>query len=227
MVRHNYQWPKLRRHDRRPWIMIGTLCQTYELSKISKNQVAKRLEQQCRPPSKTVSSGDPPCKEPESDLRSIPPPLRVVFACRQDVDPPLLIAHISQLVAACNARQCVSDLDMILKLVPLLKGSEMALALATRLRQVAVCALEVRCLRYSFHFLRIYLSLSKRETRRRPLPLIPPRICPRHNLTMANWLPYCSLSMQKQRQTARNPDKHVQTHIKQQRTPAPKDLRAA
>jgi ribonuclease P/MRP protein subunit POP3 len=99
------------------------------------NEVTKRLEHQCRPPSIRVTSG--PCRDTDPEGPS--PHVRIVLACRQDVDPPLLIAHIPQLVASCNARHPNEPVT----LVPLPKGSEATLAQALRMRSVSVAAIEV------------------------------------------------------------------------------------
>ena len=74
-------------------------------------------------------------------------PIRVVFVCCADIDPPALVAHLPQLVATCNSISTCSDpkaaSSSSIKLVPLPKGAELALAKAIGLRRAAVLAIDV------------------------------------------------------------------------------------
>jgi len=102
------------------------------------NQVTKRLESCAQSFRHTVNASD--------DTQMIDPPttIKAVFVCRADVDPPGLIAHLPQLVAACNAvPQDFRPSQFQIKLVPLHKDAESALAAALGQRRVAVLAIDV------------------------------------------------------------------------------------
>lgn len=106
------------------------------------NEVTKRLEAQARGPRCILSTSDSPDQahvaNPEPRHCSL---IRVVLVCRADIDPPLLIAHLPQLVAACNSN--VKDPTQFVKLVSLPKNAEFSLAETMGLRRVAVFALHV------------------------------------------------------------------------------------
>ncbi|ETW86993.1 hypothetical protein HETIRDRAFT_308446 [Heterobasidion irregulare TC 32-1] len=74
------------------------------------------------------------------------PPIRAVFVCCADIDPPALVAHLPQLIATCNSISTSSDpkaaSSSSIKLVPLSKGAELALAKAIGLRRAAVLAID-------------------------------------------------------------------------------------
>lgn len=93
------------------------------------NQVTKMLECQIQSlRTLAVLPGNPgPCQESA---------LAAVFICSADIDPLVLAEHIPHLVASCNslAKQGPSKV----KLVPLPKGSESAVAHAVGLRRAAV-----------------------------------------------------------------------------------------
>ena len=110
------------------------------------NEVTRRLEAQIRSARRRVTLCD---TDPASSIISSPhsPPISLIFVCRADVDPPVLINHLPHLVAAWNSSQKGSSAK-ILKLVPLPKGAESALAKVMGLRRVAVIALDVRSLSF-------------------------------------------------------------------------------
>lgn len=93
------------------------------------NQVTKVLERQIQSVrTLAVLSGDP---GPHQGT----PALAAVFICSADIDPLILAEHIPHLVASCNslAKQGPGKV----KLVPLPKGSESAVAHAVGLRRAA------------------------------------------------------------------------------------------
>ena len=131
------------------------------------NEVTRRLEAQIKSARRkvTLSDADPasPIVSPaHSTLISL------IFVCRADVDPPALIAHLPHLVAAWNSSQKGSSAK-ILKLVPLPKGAESALAKAMGLRRVAVIAVNVR----SFSLIRVHLNLTGDTPFRTPRLIYP------------------------------------------------------
>lgn len=118
------------------------------------NEVTRRLEAQIKSARRrvTLSDADPASPIVSSAHSTL---ISLIFVCRADVDPPALIAHLPHLVAAWNSSQKGSSAK-ILKLVPLPKGAESALAKAMGLRRVAVIAVNVR----SFSLIRVHLNLT-------------------------------------------------------------------
>lgn len=112
------------------------------------NEVTKRLEAQSTSlrPRTTV----PPSEATPAAEHSSPPPLTHVFVCRADVDPPLLIAHLPELVAACNAPS-PSTPPLPVFLVPFPQHAEQTLAETLGVRRVSVLALDVRPFLYIIH----------------------------------------------------------------------------
>lgn len=111
------------------------------------NQVTRRLEAQIKSARRRVimSDTDPVDSQSVSSSPELPK-IKVVLVCRADVDPPILIDHLPHLVAAWNSSQIESLAEKsgdFMKLVPLPKGAEFALAEAMGLRRVAVVALDV------------------------------------------------------------------------------------
>lgn len=102
------------------------------------NQVTRTLEcqiQSLRTLAVLPNSGSPP----ES--------LAAVFVCSADIDPPILVEHIPHLVASCNSfHHIVKQEPSKVKLVPLPKGSEQAVAQAVGIRRAAVIGVPVRSL---------------------------------------------------------------------------------
>jgi ribonuclease P/MRP protein subunit POP3 len=99
------------------------------------NAVTKRLETQMQ------SARRPMTTIPENAAPLSPPlPLKYVFVCRADVDPKLLVDHFPHLVAGFNSTRPAQPV----KLVPLPKGAELALAEALAVRRVTVLAVDVR-----------------------------------------------------------------------------------
>ncbi|KAH8111900.1 hypothetical protein DFH11DRAFT_1690154 [Phellopilus nigrolimitatus] len=180
------------------------------------NEVTKRLEAQCRIPRQvlSVSDGDQDmtdaAKIPSASARAS---VRIVLVCRSDVDPPLLVSHIPHLVAACNCS--LGPSNEIMKLVTLPKGAEISLAQAMGLRRAAVMAFDE--------------TLSQDESLRSLLCSVPPVVAP--------WLTGIAVppSRSTQKKSKIEPPRRAQvlhkrlepTHIKQLRTTAPKDMRAA
>lgn len=96
------------------------------------NKVTKLLEQHAQHPGGTLPSSDQ-----VSSNTSLP---KLVAVCLADINPPGLVAHLPNLVAACNsARACTSRVW----LVQLPKGAEESLAAAAGLRRVAAFAIDV------------------------------------------------------------------------------------
>jgi len=128
-------------------------------------------------------------------------PIRVVFVCRADVDPPLLIAHLPTLVASCNSSRRVLTNPAgypPVKLIPLPLGAEFALAEATGLRRLSIIALDA--------------DTPDLDSFNSLLDSVP--------ILRESWLTPAA-----ERTSQSIP--LISTHIKQTRTTAPKDLKAA
>lgn len=98
------------------------------------NAVTKRLEIQSRNARRSlVFSSDESIMMKEPIL-----PLKYLFVCRADVDPPLLVDHLPHLVAACNSGGARNTL----KIVPLPKGAELALAQKLGIRRVTTLGVD-------------------------------------------------------------------------------------
>lgn len=177
------------------------------------NEVTRKLESQIESFRKLVTITTP------SRVKKIPrksAPIAVVFVCRADVNPPILLDHIPHLVAGCNSIRPKSDpqgAQEPLKLIVLPKGSEPALAQALGLRRAAIIAIHV-----SAPDVRTFTSdaLDQRDA-----PYLPAfyKMLQSVPIISAPWLvppsqPVSSRSL-------------VPTHIKQLRTTAPKDMKAA
>ncbi|KAI5119771.1 hypothetical protein M0805_009242 [Coniferiporia weirii] len=197
------------------------------------NEVTRRLEELCKIPRQSLAStsdagGSRGCDSnedgdaiqtidgiPEVPTPDVRDPVRVVLVCRSDIDPALLVSHIPYLVAACNTNAAHVPPEMHLKLVTLPKGAEYSLAQAMGLRRIAVMAL--------------HDTLSKDDTLATLLSSVP--------LVAAHWLigpadlpPHSTLKATSTALPKRTtvPRRHLEpTHIKQLRTTAPKDMRAA
>lgn len=108
------------------------------------NEVTKKLEAQAKATRAVVS-----VSSATTAIPAITPivPVSVVLVCRGDVDPPLLVAHLPQLVAACNSVRRSPALEnspaVHIKIIPLPKGAEVALAEALGLRRASVIAIDV------------------------------------------------------------------------------------
>ncbi|KIP12532.1 hypothetical protein PHLGIDRAFT_124059 [Phlebiopsis gigantea 11061_1 CR5-6] len=148
------------------------------------NKVTKLLEQHAQHPGGTLPSSDQ-----VSPNTSLP---KLVAVCLADINPPGLVAHLPNLVAACNsARACTSRVW----LVQLPKGAEESLAAAAGLRRVAAFAIDQ--------------SAPQFDAFRSLLESVP--------LITASWL---NPSVGPERAL-------IPTHIKQLKTSAPRDMRAA
>jgi len=90
------------------------------------NAVTKRLEIQSR------NARRPLVFSSDESITMKGLPLKYLFVCRADVDPPLLVDHLPHLVAACNS----GGTRNLLKIVPLPKGAELALAQKLGIRRV-------------------------------------------------------------------------------------------
>ncbi|KAG0692641.1 hypothetical protein DFH29DRAFT_475252 [Suillus ampliporus] len=161
------------------------------------NEVTRRLESQLKSFRNSVTLTTASHANPISPGISS---IAVVFVCRADVNPPILLDHIPHLVAGCNSTRPGSDplgVRQPLKLIVLPKGSESALAQALGLRRAAVVAV---------HDNAPYLPIFRDMLQSVPVisaPWLVPPVQP-------------------------NPPKYlIPTHIKQLRTTAPKDMKAA
>ncbi|KAG8770617.1 hypothetical protein FRC12_004158 [Ceratobasidium sp. 428] len=134
------------------------------------------------------------------EVRPTPRPRpRAVLVCRSDIDPPLLIAHLPILVATCNSSLPTDSADKeFVKLVVLPMGAEHSLAEVTGLRRVAVMALDAET-----------PGLERLEPLLSALPIL-----------RETWLAPPS-------NTNQEPKTLVVTHVKQLKTTAPKDMKAA
>ncbi|KAG8770650.1 hypothetical protein FRC12_004138 [Ceratobasidium sp. 428] len=134
------------------------------------------------------------------EVRPTPRPRpRAVLVCRSDIDPPLLIAHLPILVATCNSSLPTDSADKeFVKLVVLPMGAEHSLAEVTGLRRVAVMALDAEA-----------PGLERLEPLLSALPIL-----------RETWLaPPSNINQE--------PKALVVTHVKQLKTTAPKDMKAA
>ncbi|KIJ54954.1 hypothetical protein M422DRAFT_221380 [Sphaerobolus stellatus SS14] len=105
------------------------------------NAVTKRLESQSqsrRIKTTVTASEDTSINSDSTAERS---PIKYVFVCRADVDPPLLIAHLPELIAACNVPSPSRAISPVY-LVPLPKGAERSLADTLALPRVSIIALD-------------------------------------------------------------------------------------
>ncbi|KAH7927272.1 hypothetical protein BV22DRAFT_1032022 [Leucogyrophana mollusca] len=163
------------------------------------NEVTRGLEAQILRARQVVTVSEAPL--PVVSNADDTPVTALVFVCRADVDPPLLVDHIPHLVAACNATcrntSAPGGLTPV-KLVLLPKGSEHSLAAALGLRRVAILAVH----------------------REAPLLLALQDLLASVPTVSAPWLVSPDASTPTQKQL-------VPTHIKQLRTTAPKDMKAA
>ncbi|KAF8216051.1 hypothetical protein K438DRAFT_1799988 [Mycena galopus ATCC 62051] len=151
--------------------------------------VTKRLDAQIRSLRKTVLLNPDPTSEPS------PAPIKVIVVCRADVDPQILIDHLPHEVAAFNS----SKPNDPIKLIPLPKGAEVALAKAVGLRRVAAIAMDI-----DMPGLATFTSI---------LDSVPTITAP--------WLTSLAASATPVQQQL------IPTHVKQLRTSAPKDMKMA
>ena len=96
------------------------------------NEVAKLLEEHAQHPRTTLSSSD--------QVSSNTTLSKLVAVCLADINPPALVAHLPNLVAACNSAR-VSTCRVWLVQLP--KGAEESLAAAAGLRRAAAFAIDV------------------------------------------------------------------------------------
>ncbi|TFK56733.1 hypothetical protein OE88DRAFT_1650167 [Heliocybe sulcata] len=163
------------------------------------NAVTKRLEAQARAARQVVTASD---AGNAATTPGAPRPVRVILACSADIDPPILIGHLPELVASCNSAHrghahTTEDTAEYIKLVPLPKGAEFTLSEAVGLRRASVVAIDAGT-----------PGLSVIDDLINQIPTL-----------AASWLvPQSSINSQQAL---------IPTHIKQTRTSAPKDLRAA
>ncbi|KAJ7446488.1 hypothetical protein B0H11DRAFT_1824179 [Mycena galericulata] len=155
------------------------------------NEVTKRLDAQIRSLRKIVSSKAKSAAEPTPCLV----PIKVIVVCRADVDPPILIDHLPHEVAAFNS----SKPSEPIKMIPLPKGAESALAKAIGVRRAAVIAMDV-----DTPGLAAFTSI---------LDSVPTLAAP--------WLTSLDASAKPV------PQNLIPTHVKQLRTTAPKDMKVA
>ncbi|TRM66095.1 hypothetical protein BD626DRAFT_486711 [Schizophyllum amplum] len=179
------------------------------------NNVTKRLEKQTErvryPKPVTVKASSTEVAPEQPTLSSITPPdappLRLVLVCKADVDPPILIDHIPHLVAAHNSSTAAGA---PIKLVCLPKGAELALADALGLRRVAVLAFDADAPR-----------LSQLDDMLTSVPTLAAAwlACKPH----VRSVPSKSTTIPTQLAAPA----YIPTHVKQLRTTAPTDMRAA
>ncbi|KAJ6519986.1 hypothetical protein C8R45DRAFT_953473 [Mycena sanguinolenta] len=156
---------------------------------IGLNAVTKRLDDQIRSLRKVVSLN------PDITPALPPAPIKVIVVCRADVDPQILIDHLPHEVAAFNS----SKPDNPIKLIPLPKGAEAALAKAVGLRRVTAIAMDIE-----MPGLATFTSI---------LDSVPTITAP--------WLTSLAASATPAQQQL------IPTHVKQLRTTAPKDMKMA
>ncbi|KAL1708799.1 hypothetical protein EV121DRAFT_196220 [Schizophyllum commune] len=178
------------------------------------NNVTKRLEKQTErvryPPPVVVKAAIAPgsSTEPSAQPPDTPsPPIRLVVVCRADVDPPILIDHIPHLVAAHNSSTAA---DAPIKLVCLPRGAELTLANAVGLRRVAVLAFDAGT-----------PGLTSLADTLDAVPTLAAAwlTCKPHTRS----LPFKSANAPR---SSAMPA-YIPTHVKQLKTTAPKDMRAA
>ncbi|KAJ7706012.1 hypothetical protein B0H17DRAFT_1125818 [Mycena rosella] len=155
------------------------------------NEVTRRLDAQIRAMRNVVSLNADPAVEPTPP----PAPIKVIVVCRADVDPQILIDHIPHEVAAFNS----SKPSEPIKLIPLPKGAEAALAKAAGIRRVAVMAMDI-----DTPGLAAFTAI---------LDAVPTLTAP--------WLTSLAPSAKPVQQQL------IPTHVKQLRTTAPKDIKMA
>ncbi|KAI4528304.1 hypothetical protein K525DRAFT_184618 [Schizophyllum commune Loenen D] len=178
------------------------------------NNVTKRLEKQTErvryPPPVVVKATSAPgsSTEPSAQSPDTPPtPILLVLVCRADVDPPILIDHIPHLVAAHNSSTAA---DAPIKLVCLPKAAELTLANAVGLRRVAVLAFDADT-----------PGLTSLADTLDAVPTLAAAwlACKPHTRSLP------SRSANAPRSSAM--PAYIPTHVKQVKTTAPKDMRAA
>ncbi|KAJ6621191.1 hypothetical protein B0H10DRAFT_2019173 [Mycena sp. CBHHK59/15] len=159
------------------------------------NEVTKRLDAQIRSSRNNVVSRITDPAAPATAPPPPPPPIKVIVVCRADVDPPILIDHLPHEVAAFNSSRPSEPI----KVVPLPKGAEFALAKAIGVRRVAVIAMDI-----DTPGLAAFTSI---------VDSVPTLTAP--------WLTSLAPSAKPTQQRL------IPTHVKQLRTTAPKDMKAA
>ena len=166
------------------------------------NAVTKRLEEQVRkrPHSVTITKDGP-----TADTRAAKPDLCLVLACRADIDPPLLIDHLPHLIASCNAIQKES-----VRLASLPEGAEGTLAKSLGIRRVTVIGFDV-CIITIAH-------LQIPDAYKGEFPVMDgfKRFFESMPILSAPWL-----------SNIRQARDLIPTHVKQVKTSAPRDMKAA
>lgn len=105
------------------------------------NEVTKRLELQAQSRRPRASITASTIETSLSELGRAP--LVYVFVCRADIDPQLLVGHLPELVASCNAPIPGCNSPPV-HLITLPRQAEHTLAETVGLRRVSVLALDVR-----------------------------------------------------------------------------------
>ena len=166
------------------------------------NAVTKRLEEQVRkrPHSVTITKDGP-----AADTQTTKSDLCLVLACRADIDPPLLIDHLPHLIASCNATQKES-----VRLASLPEGAEGTLAKALGIHRVTVIGIDV-CIITTAH-LRVP-DVYKGES---PVMDGFKHFFDSIPILSAPWL-----------SNVRQSRDLIPTHVKQVKTSAPRDMKAA
>ncbi|KAI1789751.1 hypothetical protein LXA43DRAFT_1019482 [Ganoderma leucocontextum] len=164
------------------------------------NEVTKRLEVLAASHRSQVETR--PDQE-DSSLNATPtssPPSRLVIACRADIDPPILMGHIPNLVATCNSARRVYGTDSPQS------GGTWLVPMPKGTEETLSAAMGLR----RVSILLVESSAPKYSALAPLLQKIP--------LLSAPWLSSAA---------TRTPARLVPTHIKQLRTSAPKDMKAA
>ncbi|KAF9245811.1 hypothetical protein BU15DRAFT_40445 [Melanogaster broomeanus] len=104
------------------------------------NQVTRALECQLRLSRRHTIISTSSEHSDQLEVPSESPTLAIVFVCCADVDPPALVDHVPHLIAGCNSTK---DVQQIVKLVPLPKGSESTISQTLGIRRAAVIGIKV------------------------------------------------------------------------------------
>ncbi|OJA19565.1 RNase P subunit Pop3 [Rhizopogon vesiculosus] len=198
-----------------PCSAIENPASPFDYITIGINQVTRSLESQVKYFRKSATLTTASCV---SQISAGPASIAVVFVCRADVNPPILLDHIPHLVAGCNSTRPRSEAEGAwrpVKLITLPKDSESALARALGLRRAAVIAIHVSA-RTSNVSILTFDTLDQDDA-----PFLPTfyEMLQSVPVISAPWLvpPFQHAS----------PRSLIPTHIKQLRTSAPKDMKAA
>ncbi|KAF8846061.1 hypothetical protein BDN67DRAFT_888142, partial [Paxillus ammoniavirescens] len=103
------------------------------------NQVTRALERQLQFSRRRITLCTSSQRVDHSDV--VPSSnMAIVFVCCADLDTPALVDHIPYLVAGCNSAKDIPQI--VIRLVPLPKGSETTISQTTGLRRAAVIGID-------------------------------------------------------------------------------------